>query len=351
MEGLAALRGSVGEPVASGMTPAPAAMHMPAFALGRQSHHHTLHSALATLEALGVGAHRIAVERTGRDAAVPDTVVGQQPAPGEPLLPDTRVLLQIAGLGFTHALPVGMWDSGGETHVGTREILQGFDDPLEKLKHWFHEGAPLFRLSPDDHAASARWLTLFGVQPERWPRALWYRLATLMAGMAQYSCSAEGCAFVLHALLGLPAGTSRYQPTFASLPEGSLSRLGGRASRLGVDLVMGDTVEEPATLLLEIGPVSLGNYEYFAESDEGKALLRQTLEMVMPASSPYQVKWQVLDKNRAPRLGVPESNSRLGINTHMGRELGGALAEAAAPLMVSTAAHSESNPEQVGRIQ
>ena len=348
MAGLAALRGTTGE-AASGMTPPPAALRMPAFALGRQSHHHTLHSALATLEALGIGAHRIAVERTGRDAAVPGTVVGQQPAPGDLLLPDTRITLRVAGLGFTHALPVGMWDSGGETHVGTREILQGFDDPLEKLKHWFHEGAPLFRLSPEDPAACARWLALFGVQPERWPSALWYRLATLMAGIAQYSCSTEGCAFVLHTLLGLPVGASRYQPTFAALPEGSLSRLGGRASRLGVDMVMGDTVEEPATLLLEIGPVSLGNYEYFAETDEGSTLLRQTLEMVMPASSPYEVQWQVLDKNRAPRLGVPEGNSRLGINTHMGRELGGALAEAAAPVMM--AVDGESNPAQGRSIQ
>ena len=342
MAGLDALRGTAAEP-ASGMTPPPPAQRMPAFALGRQSHQHTLHSALATLEALGISTHRIAVERTGRDAAAPGTVVGQQPAPGEPLLPDTRITLRIAGLGFTHALPVGMWDSGGESHVGTKEILQGFDDPLEKLKHWFHEGAPLFRLSPDDHAASARWLMLFGVVPERWPRALWYRLATLMAGMAQYSCSAEGCAFVLHTLLGLPVSSSQYQPGFASLPDHSLSRLGARTSRLGVDLVMGDTVEEPATLLLEIGPVSLGNYEYFAEADEGRELLRQTMEMVMPASSPYQVQWSVLDKNHAPRLGVPEGNSRLGINTHMGRELGGALAEAAAPLMTSM---HESNPEQ-----
>lgn len=312
----------------------PPTLRMPAFAAGRQSHQHTLHSALATLDALGIGAHRIAIERTGREAAAPGTVVGQQPTPGEPLLPDTRVLLRIAGLGFTHALPVGMWDSGGETHMGTREILQGFDDPLEKLKHWFHEGAPLFRLSPDDHAASARWLRLFGVVPERWPRALWYRLATLMAGMAQYSCSSEGCAFVLETLLGLPVDRSRYVPTLSPLPGEALSRLGSRASRLGVDLVMGDTVEEPATLEIEIGPLSLENYEYFAETDEGKALLRQTLDMLVPVSTPCRVTWSVLDRSRAPRLGVPEANSRLGINTHMGRELGGALAEAAASLMM-----------------
>ncbi len=300
---------------------------MPAFATGRQAHHHSLHSALATLEALGVGAHRIAIERGGRDASVPGTVVGQVPLPGEPLAADTRVHLRIAGLGFTHALPVGMWDSGGETHMGTQEILQGFDDPLEKLKHWFQEGAPLFRIAPEDPSACERWLNLFGVDAGRWPRALWYPLATLVAGMAQYSCSQGGAAFVLQTLLGLPVAQFRYLPTFAQLPDAALSGLGARASRLGVDLLMGDAAEEPSTLEIEIGPVPLQRYEQFVETPEGAGLLRQTLEMVMPVATQYRVRWSVLDRNRAPRLGVKDGNSRLGINTHMGKELGSALAE------------------------
>ena len=327
MEGLAALRGEAGgaetPASAAGKADAPAALRMPAFAEGKQAHHHSIHSALATLTALGVSAHRIVIERTGRDAAMPDTVVDQTPPPGEPLLPDTRVRLRIAGLGFTHALPVGMWDSGGETHVGTREILQGFDDPLEKLKHWFHEGAPLFHIAADDPAACARWLVLFGVQPEQWPRHLWYRLATLMAGMAQYSCAQEGCAFVLNTLLGLPVQQFRYKSAYAQLPESALSGLGRTASRLGVDLIMGDSVEEPASLEIEIGPVTLDCYERFTESAEGSALLRQTLEMVMPVTTRYQVRWSVLDRNRAPQLGLRNGNSRLGINTYMGREIGG----------------------------
>ncbi len=318
MEGLAALHGEQ----AASAAPATPTKRMPAFAAGKQAHHHSIHSALATLAALGISASRIIIERTGRDAAQPGTVVGQFPAPGEALLPDTRILLRIAGLGFTHALPVGMWDSGGETHIGTREILQGFDDPLEKLKHWFHEGAPLFHIAPDNPSACARWLVLFGVRPERWPRHLWYRLATLIAGVAQYSCGQEGCAFVLNTLLGLPVQQFRYKASYAQLPESALSGLGRRSSRLGVDLIMGDSVEQPAALEIEIGPVTLDCYERFTETAEGTGLLKQTLEMIMPVSTPYEVRWSVLDRGRAPRLGLREGNSRLGINTHMGRELG-----------------------------
>lgn len=117
-------------------------VRMPALAQSTHTHTHTLHSALICLEALGVGPHRIVLRRIGRDAKAAGTIVRQFPDPGTPLTGASIIQLDIAGLGFTHALPVGMWDSGGEASAGTREILEPFDDPLEKLKHWFHEGAP-----------------------------------------------------------------------------------------------------------------------------------------------------------------------------------------------------------------
>ncbi|GAA3753614.1 type VI secretion system baseplate subunit TssG [Terriglobus aquaticus] len=295
---------------------------MPALALGKHSHHHTIHSALATLEALGVGAHRISVERTGREAVEAGTVVRQEPAPGTPLRPHTAVRLRVAGLGFSHALPVGMWDSGGEREMGTRELLEGLDDPLEKLKHWFHEGAPLFRISPDDPTACARWLRLFGVEPQEWPRSLWYTLATLVAKLPLLSCTEQGCAFVLKTVLGLPVEQFRYRQNWSALPGEMRSGLGKRSSRLGVDLLLGDTVEEPATLEIHLGPLALDRYEYFAETAEGKQILRRLLEWIVPVSTRTELRWSVLDRNRAPQLGVRDGNSRLGINTHMGGRLG-----------------------------
>lgn len=294
---------------------------MPMFAEGTHAHTHSIHSALTSLAALGIAPHRIIIRRTGRELVMPGTVVRQQPAAGMPIFPDTFIQLDVAGLGFTHTLPVGMWDSGGETHAGTREILEHFDDPLEKLRHWFHEGAPLFRIAPDDLAACLRWLRLFGVDASEWPRTLWYRLAALIASVPQLSCSQDGCAFVLDALLGLQVQSFSYHPLHSVLPQSALSSLGVRASRLGVDLVMGDTVEDFATLQIELGPVTLEVYEYYTETNEGSFLLHKSLEMIMPASTSYDVRWCVLDRNRAPRLGLKEHNARLGINTHMGNML------------------------------
>ena len=340
--------------LAAGATAPPT---MPALALGKHSHHHTIHSALATLEALGIGAHRISIERSGREAVLPGTVVGQMPGPGTPLLPDTRIRLQIAGLGFSHALPVGMWDSGGERELGTRELLGDVDDPLEKLKHWFHDGAPLFRLSPDDPAACARWLTLFGMDPQVWPRSMWYTLATLVANISQCSCSQQGCAFVLRTVLGLPVQQFRHRPNWSHLPDAMCSGLGRQSSRLGVDLLLGDKLEEPASLEIEIGPVSIDRYEYFAETEEGQALLQRLLEWIMPVRTKTEVRWSVLDRSRPPQLGVREGNSRLGINTHMGGALAGTQEVATAPdLDTAAETGTEKAPEEreqpaVGALQ
>ncbi len=299
----------------------PSTVRMPAFAQSTHTHTHTLHSALICLQALGVGPHRIVLRRIGRDAKAAGTIVRQYPGPGTTLTGASIIHLDIAGLGFTHALPIGMWDSGGEAAAGTREILEPFDDPLEKLKHWFHEGAPLFRIAPEDPAACARWLSLFGVPPQDWPRPLWYRLASLVASLSHLSCSRQGCEFVLQVLLDLPVKSFHYRPAVTPLPAGALSSLGSRASRLGVDLLMGDAMEDQAILQIEIGPVPLSVFQHFQETEAGGDLLHRVLAMIVPLSSPCEVTWAVEDTSRPPRLGVAEQNSRLGINTHMGTSL------------------------------
>ncbi len=306
----------------TGVPLAAAHARMPALADGTHAHSHSVHSALVSLGALGVQAGRIVLRRTGREGRTAGAIVRQSPPAGTPLTAATLVHLDIAGLGFSHALPVGMWDSGGEAAAGTREILEPFDDPLEKLKHWFHEGAPLFRIAPDDPFACGRWLGLFGIDAELWPRSLWYRLASLIANIAQLSCSKDGCAFVLDVLLGLPVHTFSYHPTSAALPSSALSKLGSRASRLGVDLLVGDAVEDLARLEIEVGPVPLAVYEYFAETETGASLLRRVLELIMPISTAYEIHWSVGNCTEPPRLGIPAQNSRLGINTYMGAALG-----------------------------
>ena len=291
---------------------------MPEFTRGTHAARHTIDSALNSLAALGVPAARIQVRRTGRNILPDGMVLAQAPAAGTPLTGDVRVQLDIAGLGFAHALPIGMWDSGGESEPGTWEMLSAVDDPLVKLTHWSREGAALFRISNTDYAACARWISLFCEDAAGWPSELWFRLATLLPRFHAVACSDMGMRLVLDVLFGLPVDALRYSESRSVLPDGMLTRLGTRASQLGVDTIVGATADDLARLHLFLGPVSLAVYEKFAE-EENARLLRRTLDYILPAFQDYQVHWLVEDRARCPRLGIAASNSRLGLNTYLGK--------------------------------
>jgi hypothetical protein len=290
---------------------------MPDFTSGTHAFRHTADSALACLAAMSLSAGRIHLRRTGRESVPEGTIVAQYPQAGEPLDAGAQIRLNVAGLGFTHALPVGMWDSGGEAEPGTREMLEGIDNPLLKLEHWAHEGVALFRISDADQLACERWMGLFGVRSDDWPRELWFRLASLLAQIPALACSQEGMRLVLGVLFQIPIESLTYQRSVAMLPRDRTTLLGARASRLGVDSVLGDAVEDLAHLVITLGPVSLETYEIFAEGDR-RRLLRRALEYLMPAFQDYEITWTVKDVAQCPRLGIAERNSRLGINTHLG---------------------------------
>jgi Type VI secretion, TssG len=290
---------------------------MPDLTSGTHAFRHTADSALASLAAMRISAARIHLRRTGREAVPAGTILAQHPPAGEPLDPDTQIRLDVAGLGFTHALPVGMWDSGGEAEPGTREMLEGIDNPLLKLEHWAHEGAALFRISDADKLACERWMALFGVCSSDWPPEMWFRLASLLAQLPALACSEEGMRLALGVLFQIPIESLTYQRSLAMLHRDKTTLLGGRASRLGVDTVLGDAVEDLAHLRITLGPVSLTTYEMYAEGERGR-LLRRALDYLMPAFQDYEIAWTVENAGRCPQLGIPERNSRLGVNTHLG---------------------------------
>jgi hypothetical protein len=293
------------------------AVVMPELARGAHAFRHTVDSALACLAAMRISPTRIHLRRTGREALPEGTVVAQSPPAGERIETDTQIYLGVAGLGFTHALPAGMWDSGGEVEPGTREMLAGIDDPIEKLAHWAHEGAALFRLSEADHLACERWMALFGVSSADWPREAWFPLASLLAQLPWLACSEEGISLVLGVLFHLPVASLRYVRSVAAISGDKTSLLGRRASRLGVDAVAGDAIEDLARLRIVLGPVPLDMYEAFAEGEQSRLLLR-AFDYLLPAFQDFEIEWAVEDAGRCPQLGIAERNSRLGINTHMG---------------------------------
>jgi hypothetical protein len=288
---------------------------MPDFSHSFYGFRHTVDSALETLGSLGVPAERISLRMAG--AGMPSGwVTKQSPPAGARLLEDTLVTLSVAGLGFFQNLPVGMQDSGGELEPGTREAFESLDDPLSKAHHWVYEGARLFDISPANPAACARWIEVFGLNPELWPDEQLYPLALLLPSLQALAGTERGLRLALELLLHLPLqGVKRY-PAYRLLAQHDLSLLGSSFNRLGIDCVVGNCVEDVSRSELVLGPVSLDTYYRFQEPS-AKHLLNQVLGLVAPCYSGYSIRWVVADPDRGPRLGIKEENAVLGINSYL----------------------------------
>jgi hypothetical protein len=289
---------------------------MPDLAHPSHGFHHTLDSALTALASLGVSTSRITVRMVGR--GWPESwIVGQFPAPGVRLVPDVNVTLAVSGLGLFHSLPAGMWESGGEMQPGTKELLELIDDPLRKASHWMREGARLFDIDSRNPVTCARWIRLFGIEPESWPVDNWHTLALVLPTLHRSAGKEPGIRLTLQLLLGLPLSSIRRTRTFRRLEDADLTQLSWRYSRLGVDLVVGDRLEDLARMTLVIGPVALKTY-YDFQSDEKQRRLAMVLALCTAQHQDYRVSWLVMHPERAPRLGIEEENSKLGVNTHLG---------------------------------
>ena len=291
---------------------------MPDFSAPQRGFHHTVDSALQVLWSLGISASRITIRLAGR--GWPSRwIADQDPPAGAPLRPDVVVTLSVGGLGFFHSLPVGFWDEGGEAEPGTKEIVELFDDPIQKASHWICEGARLFDIEPQNYAACERWIRLFGLNAEHWPQERWYNLALLLPTLQHLSGREEGIRLGLRMLLDLPLSEIRREPAFRYLDDEQLSLLAARASRLSADLILGNRVEDLARLVVVIGPVSLETYYRFQRPEE-RDQIEELLDLCAPLDRGRRVSWLVLDPQRAPRLGVEGENARLGINSHLGTE-------------------------------
>jgi hypothetical protein len=284
-----------------------------------RSFRHTVRSALESLAAIGIPDSRIILRNRG-PVASDGLVVSQSPGPGEPLNQDVTIELHVTGAGMFYRMPAGMqeWDSLGR-RIGTRQIVELFDDPIEKARYLISEGDRLFGISPGDPAACARWLRIFGQRPEDWPVRMWHDLALLLPSLQKVAGTANGIHLTLDLLLRLPVEDMVFEPAFTAVPESARMVLSGTPRQLGVDTVIGEQLEELASLKLIIGPVALPVYEQFRQ-EESERLLHQVLRLCMPFYQRYSIGWSVLDRSKPVQLGEPAGNSNLGVNSYLGQE-------------------------------
>lgn len=290
---------------------------MPEFNRGTHAFHHTLASALSSLASAGIPSSRITVQMAGFGYPT-NWVVEQSPAAGSPIGPGDRITLAVAGASFFSYLPVGMWDRGDEKTPGTAELLQPLDDPLQKAAGWLNEGARLLDIQPARRPDCARWISLFGLSPEAWPPELWYPLAVLLPSLQSLAGTEVGIRFAVQLLLNLPVLALASKRGVAFLHASTHTLLGSRDSRLGVDSIVGDRIEDLGDFHLTLGFVDLETF-YAFQTGERTRLLDLVLGLVIPFDRRLRLSWRVHNPELAPVLGRAAQNCVLSVNSYLGR--------------------------------
>jgi hypothetical protein len=288
---------------------------MPDFAAGSYAFQHSIDSALRVLQDLDVPPSSVTIRMAGAGRPA-RSVVTQTPAPGTPIDGAEPIVLSVAGFGCSNALPVGMWDRGASTEPGTFEIVDLFDDPLQKAAHWLREGARLFDVKPDNLDACSRWIALFGLDPGEWPPTIWYSLALLLPALWRTADTHAGIRLAFRLLLELPVRDIHTIPNVRQIAAEDQTRLGVLASRLSLDCTVGSHIEDLSGLRLVIGPVPLTTYYEFHQPSQ-QQLLAHVIDLCVSSERHSESTWLVSDATRSVRLGHEAENGRLGINSYL----------------------------------
>lgn len=289
---------------------------MPDVTRPRHGFHHTIDSALLALLRLGVGADRITIRKAGRGWRR-SRVIEQQPDAGAPLGREAVVALTVEGDGMFLHLPVGMREASRDGEIGTNELVSIFDDAVEKAAVHMRLGGLFFDVRPENPGGCARWIRLFGIEPEDWPKEKWYKLAILLPRLRYLTGRESGLRLSMRLLLDLEIASISWRPRRTLMDASDRSLLGSAMSRLGVDLIVGDGIDDEALMEITLRAETLEKFRRH-QTNEGQKLINQVMRLVSPYHWVYRFKWLIGDISRAPRLGIEIENAVLGVNSHLG---------------------------------
>jgi Type VI secretion, TssG len=289
---------------------------MPDLVQPRHGFQHTIDSALLTLLRVDIGTDRITIRKAGRGWAR-SRVIAQLPAAGTPLTQEMVVELTVEGDSMFYHLPVGMHETSNDGEIGTREMVSLFDDAVEKASVYIRLGGLFFDVRPSNPSGCARWIKLFGIEPEDWPKERWYRLAILLPCLRYLTGREPGLRLSMRMLLDLEIASIAWRPRRTLMDASDRSQLGARASRLGVDMIVGDGIDDEALMEITLRAETLDKFRRH-QTNGGQKRIDQVMRLVAPYHWVYRFKWLIGDVDRAPRLGMEMDNAVLGLNSHLG---------------------------------
>ena len=235
---------------------ADAAVLMPDLAGLRRTARHRVDSAVLTLLRLGVDLGRIVLEAAGPGDSE-GAVVAQDPAPGTPLTPVSRIALRVGGSGGLDLMPFPLRDAS-DTEFRVDRLFAIFDNPALKLGFFLRQGGAYLALHPDEPLTARRWLEdLFSISVTPWPEARWHPLARLVPRLHALGGTAAAVRVAMAAMFDLPVADVRVSRSVVPVSAPAELRLGARNGRLGFDAILGGGIVGDACVEITYGVLTL----------------------------------------------------------------------------------------------
>ena len=290
---------------------------MPDLAGVRRTARHRVDSALLTLLRLGVDFGRIVLEAAGPGDSA-GAVVAQDPPPGTPLTPVSRIALTVGGSGALDLMPFPLRDES-ETEFRADRLFAIFDNPALKLGFFLRQGGAYLALHPDEPLTARRWLEdLFSVSADPWPAERWHALARLVPRLHALGGTAAAVRVAMGAIFDLPVAEVRVARRVVPVAAPAVMRLGSRNGRLGFDAVLGGGIIGDARIEIVYGPLTLAQWRRHATPAAARA--RAALfPYILPAHLAVVVeRWRVGDAAAGTRLDDAAMPALLGVNAYLG---------------------------------
>lgn len=290
---------------------------MPDLAGVRRTARHRVDSALLTLLRLGVDFGRIVLEAAGPGDSA-GAVVAQDPPPGTPLTPVSRIALRVGGSGALDLMPFPLRDES-ETEFRADRLFAIFDNPALKLGFFLRQGGAYLALHPDEPLTARRWLEdLFSVSADPWPAERWHALARLVPRLHALGGTAAAVRVAMGAIFDLPVAEVRVARRVVPVAAPAVMRLGSRNGRLGFDAVLGGGIIGDARIEIVYGPLTLAQWRRHATP----AAARERAALfpyILPAHLAVVVeRWRVGDAAAGTRLDDAAMPALLGVNAYLG---------------------------------
>lgn len=287
---------------------------MPDFCRPRRGTRASVDTAVASLLHLGVGADRIVAESAGPGWPA-GVIARQEPAPGTALTGKTRVVLAVGGAGALDTLAFPLRDKHDD-ELRVAALLALADNPILKLRIFLRQAGGFLAPRAEDPVSALRWMELFYLSSDPWPRDLWPAVARVLPSLHRVAGRADAVPLALAVVFGLPATGVRAVESL--LESAGSTRLGGEQARLGVDAVLGGGAMLGMSAEVLIGPVTL---ETYLEHEPRRAQRDALYRLVLPAHlARVAERWAVGDTHAPSRLGEGDEPAVLGINSRLGEE-------------------------------